>query len=159
MPEAALISSILPAAVDLKKDMWKLYATLGAIMLAALIVLIIVIRRKKKRTDATDHEANERLIQGMNEEILSEEITLTQAQFNSCVNKLVSAMSGWGTNEDKVYEVFEEMNTRSDVLQLIKSFGIKNSQNLNEWIHGDLNNSEITHINQILATKNINYQF
>lgn len=163
MPEALLISNILPAALEWSEKQKKTYIaaiiSLAVITVIVVVIVIIVKKRKKKQQDATDQEANERLLGLMNSEIQSDEITLTQAQFNACVNKLVAAMSGWGTNEAKVYEVFEEMNTRSDVLQLIKTFGVKESQNLNEWLHDDLNTNEIAHINQILSTKNINYMF
>ena len=159
MPEASLISSLLPAAAELKKAQWKLYAALAVVVLIIVVVVIIIVKKKKSSQDAIDQEANDRILNEMNREIQSTDITLTQAQFNACASKLYGAMKGWGSDEGKIYAVFEEMNTRSDVLQLIKTFGIKDSQNLNEWLHDDLSAKEIAHINEILSTKGINYSF
>ena len=159
MPEASLLSSLMPAAAELKKAQWKLYTALAVVVLIIVVVIIIIIRKKKKSQEAIDKEANDRILNEMNREIQSTDITLTQTQFNACASKLYVAMKGWGTNEGKIYAVFEEMNTRSDVLQLIKTFSIKDSQNLNEWLHNELNTKEIEHINEILSTKGINYSF
>ena len=51
------------------------------------------------------------------------------------------------------------MQSRSDVLQLIKVFGVKDGETLTEWINYDLSASEIDKNNTILATNDINYSF
>ncbi len=131
----------------------------AAALIVAVIIIVCVVKYKDIKGLIVDKKANQDLIDQVNEELNAENISLTQLQLQAIVSKLVSAMDGWGTNEKKIYAAFEELNSRSDVLQLIKTFGVKDGQNLNEWLHDDLNATEIAHINEILASKNINYKF
>lgn len=125
-------------------------------LLVSVIVIIIFIKYRTKLVDAVH---NKQLANSLDEEIDTNQITITQAQFNTYASSLYAAMDGVGTDEDKIYAVFRAMNTRADVLQLIKTFGVKDSQTLTEWLHGDLSASEIEKVNTILAGNNINYSF
>ena len=145
--------------MDFKNNQKKLIIA-GIVVLVVTVIVIVVIYKFKDIKDlVVDHNANQKLVDELNKEIKADDITLTQVQLNACASKLYAAMKGAGTNEKKIYEVFEMMKTRSDVLQLIKTFGIKDGENLNEWLLDDCSASEISHINEILATNNINYQF
>lgn len=138
----------------------KKTALIAAIAIVIVVVVILVaVKFKEIKGLIVDHNANQKLVDELNKEIKADDITHTQLQFQAYVSKLLNAMNGWGTDEKKIYDVFNEMNTRSDVLQLIKTFGVQKDQNLNEWIADDCSASEISHINEILASKNINYQF
>ena len=106
-----------------------------------------------------DKAANQKLVDEANTTIKVEDISITQDQFHTYAQKLYKAMKGAGTDEKAIYEVFEAMNSRSDVQQLIKTFGVKDGENLAEWLYDDLSAGDIEHINAILATKSINYQF
>ena len=68
-------------------------------------------------------------------------------------------MKGWGTDEDAIYEVISHMQTRSDVLYLIKKFGVKDGLTLNGWFTAELNAKERTKVNTILTNNNVNYTF
>lgn len=104
------------------------------------------------------------------------------SQYNTFVQKLVEAMNGCGTDEAKIYTVFEAMKSKVDVLKLISAFGIQVYEvcplqnpisavrdligfgkdaggGLIAWINYDLGNSEIAKINDILRKKNIDYKF
>jgi hypothetical protein len=69
-------------------------------------------------------------------------------------------MKGPGTDEDKVAEVFKQMNSRSDVLMLKKEYGVIDGETLDEWIDDDFSASgKEEYINKILRTKSIQYVF
>ncbi len=102
---------------------------------------------------------NGKLVDEVNAEIDTNKVSLTQSQFNTLASKLHTAMNGMGTDEDSIYDAFKTINSRSDLLQLIKTFGVKDGETLKEWLYDDLSSSDIQHINEILASKNINYAF
>ncbi len=79
----------------------------------------------------------------------------------SLISKLKAAFGrwGWGTDEEAIYEVFETVNSRSDILSLIKEFGVVDGHTLTEWLNNELNASERQHLQEIIAAKGINYQF
>ncbi len=88
--------------------------------------------------------------------------------YKSDAEILKNAMGRLGTDEDSIYRVFSKMNNDLDVSELFKQFGTHlyaitpiNFQylDLNGWISEELNNKEITKLNQILANNNITYRF
>ncbi len=134
----------------------KVVAISAIVMVILALIIIILIKYKGKLTDSVK---NRELAESLDEEINQSDITLTQTQLNTYASSLYAAMDGPGTDEDKIYNVFRAMGTRSDVLQLIKTFGVKDGETLTEWMNGDLSSKEIDKINRILANNNINYQF
>lgn len=98
-------------------------------------------------------------------EIKSEPLTFELAQYETFAQKIYYAVFDFGTDEEAVYNVFSQLRTKSDVLQLIKTFGTRNilpginDFTLPEWLYNDLTPSEIQHVNDILARNNINYIF
>ena len=133
----------------------KIVAISAIVLVVVAIVILLVVKYKDKLTDTLK---NRELAESLNEEINQDDITLTQMQLNTFASSLYAAMDGAGTDEDKIYNVFRAMGTRSDVLQLIKTFGVKDGETLTEWLYGDLSSKEIDKINSILANNNINYQ-
>lgn len=134
----------------------KVVAISAIVLLVVAIAILIVVKYKDKLTDTIK---NRELAESLDEEINQSDISLTQMQLNTYASSLYAAMDGPGTDEDKIYNVFRAMGTRSDVLQLIKTFGVKDGETLTEWMYGDLSSKEIDKINTILANNNINYQF
>ena len=134
----------------------KVVAISVVVLVIVAIIILIVVKYKGKLTDTIK---NRELAESLDEEINQDDITLTQTQLNTFASSLYAAMDGLGTDEDKIYNVFRAMGTRSDVLQLIKTFGVKDGETLTEWLNGDLSSKEIDKINSILANNNINYQF
>jgi hypothetical protein len=81
-------------------------------------------------------------------------------------------MSGMGTDEEEVLNVFRQMKNTLDVLLLTKAFDIRaynddrvfifNSDipmNLNQWISRELSSSDKAELNKILSSKGIKYTF
>lgn len=128
-------------------------------LLGLLALVVIVLLFIKYRSKFKDLITNAKLVNSLETEIKTDDITFTQTQFNAFASTLYAAMDGAGTDEEKIYNVFRQMQSRSDVLQLIKVFGVKDGETLTEWINYDLSASEIDKINTILATNDINYSF
>jgi hypothetical protein len=104
-----------------------------------------------------------------------------ESQFQVFVNRLVQAMTGCGTNEDQVFDVFRAMNNEADIRKLITTFAVRYYQpceltspiqfiywqfndkafggDLATWLSYDFSSSDIKTINSILRGKGINYQF
>ena len=103
------------------------------------------------------------------------------SQFEGFAQQLVQAMDGCGTDENAVYQVFQAMKSKADVLKLISVFGVRfyqpcvwtspvsyaiwqaNDQayggGISTWLGYDLSASEIGKINAILSQKGIDYSF
>lgn len=137
----------------------KTYIVVAVCIIAAVIAIVIICKYKDVKNLIIDKKANDKLVEEANQTIIVSDITLTQDQFDSYAKKLYRAMKGAGTNEAAIYEVYEQMNTRSDVKQLEKTFGIVNGESLQEWLYADLETDEIMHINSILSSKAINYKY
>ena len=101
----------------------------------------------------------------LKKEINKNELTFEQTQFASMADKLETAMYGYGDDENTIYAVFTKLRSRSDVLNLIKTFGERRmifnlgTANLNQFISARLDTSEIAKVNDILSRNNIDYQF
>jgi len=88
--------------------------------------------------------------------------------FKSDAEILKNAMGRLGTDEDAIYRVFSKMKNNLDLSELIKQYGTHlyaispvNFQylDLSGWINEELNDKEITKINNILSNNNITYRF
>ncbi len=132
---------------------------LGLIIAAVLAVIIIGVIIYKKSIKLDDVKNSNEVIDKVNKEIDTNDLTLTRVQLATISQKLYDAMDGWGTDTDAVYDAFSLANTRSDVLSIIGTFGVRDGETLSEWLYGDLSGSEIMHLNSVIASKGINYQF
>ena len=127
----------------------------GALFLVILLIYII----SKVKTKIEDAIVHNDLVNEANAEINKNQLTMTNSQFNTLATKLYSAMKGLGTDEEAVFNAFGELGTRSDLEQLLKTYDVKDSKTLKEWLYDELSIDEVAHINEILAAKNINYVF
>jgi hypothetical protein len=78
------------------------------------------------------------------------------------------AMFDLGTDENVIYNVFENCQKLIDVLKIIAVFGNRpyytfginyGNLTLSQWFAEELDSSEIENINNILQDNNINYYF
>lgn len=143
----------------IKNPKVKITAIVIAVVLLIVILVVCYFKLKKGTTNLIDVIKNKQLANEADAEINPDNISLTQVQINTLADKLHTAMSGMGTDEDAIFAVFNSLNTRSDLLQLIKTFGYRDGETLQEWLADDLSTSDISHINSILASRNINYIF
>lgn len=126
-------------------------------VVVAIVAIWILWRLGKKIYDKIQSNKNARGLEGS---IVTSELTYDAPQYKSFAKTLYEAMKGPGTDEDKVAEVFKQMNSRSDVLMLKKEYGVIDGQTLDEWIDDDFSASgKEEYINKILRTKSIQYVF
>jgi len=88
-------------------------------------------------------------------------------QYNNWADTLQEAFNGLGTDWSTVKRVFSYMKNRFDILALIDSYGKRaitspygwstGAMNLNQTMSYELDDSEITEINQLI--KNTGYKF
>ncbi len=139
-----------------------IWACGGAVALIGVTIIIAVSWNKIKA-----RIADRKLERTFDEQITVSEVTITELQASAMADKLYSAMDGSGTNEQKIYDVFEQLNTYSDLMMVMKAFGTRkgwwnwwgSESGLVEWINDDCSSDEVAKINAILAGKNINFSF
>ena len=95
----------------------------------------------------------------LNAALLSgQKLSYSESQYKVFADKLHTAMKGLGTDTNAVYSVFNQMNNRADVLQLVKAFGVRGGETLAEWLNGEFW-LKVETINKTLSTKGIDYSF
>jgi hypothetical protein len=107
--------------------------------------------------------------------------SLSPTQFEVFSAKISEAINGCGTDEDAIYQVFNSLKNRADILSLISAFGIRYYRpcagtdpisytrwminnntfggDLSTLLSYDLDSTEIAKINNILKAKNIDFTF
>jgi hypothetical protein len=81
------------------------------------------------------------------------------AEYESMSNEIVTAISGWGTDEDAVFNVMGRLNNNLDAVKLNQAFGQREGTGLKGWLEGDLSSADIAAMYQILQTNGITYKF
>lgn len=141
---------VLTGSAD--KFLWIYLGIFGLIVLVIVYFLGRSTGKKQKGSELQD-------------EIQSNNLSYPKSQYTTWANILESAMFRMGTDEDAIYNVFRKMNNDDDVKALITAFGSRRqelqlySSTLGEWLTRELDESELTELNQILSNKNINFSF
>lgn len=138
---------------------------------AIIIVLVgmYAIRRVIKLIDDLKaRQAENDLATQINPSALTYEVS----QYKIFADEIFAAMDGLGTDNATILNVFKKMDTNSDVLQLIKSFGTRSasysggianlgsfSGNLASQLSNELSAGEKDQINAALDAKGITIKF
>lgn len=154
-----------------------------AVAVGAVFVGYSVYQNNKKKAEEAKANAAGQLANSELAALAAQGIvpTYTDSQFMVFVDSLVQAMTGCGTDEDMIYNVFRQMKNDADIRKLIALFGVQYYQpcawtspisyaiwqvndqayggGLSTWLSYDLSASAIEDINSILKGKHINYQF
>ena len=130
-----------------------------AIAIVCLILVFAFCKFSGLGTRIRTAFAQKKLDELLDKEMSDENITLSDASLEMYAQKLYTAMEGGGTDEDAIYEVFGDMACKSDIIALIRTFGVRDGRNLVGWITSELNAKERTKLNSIIAANNINYKF
>jgi len=122
-------------SIDFGKVIKYGFITIGGLIVLAIIVFIFIKTSKtisqamsdKKRDKAFDDELNK-----------LPKATLTSSQALTIANALQSLMAGvnfsnWGTVKNELNKI---INT-ADWILVQKQFGVRNGQDLKEWLDGD----------------------
>lgn len=142
------------------KEFWKslppIVRTIATIVGIALLLLLLwrgwnfakaALNKNKSKGQLAAHQA------------AGETQTYTDAEYNAMASAIYTAMKGPGTDEEAAYAVLNKLKNNVDFLKLQTAFGIRDTYDLNAWVQGDFNTSEIAQINNLLANKGITYTF
>lgn len=101
----------------------------------------------------------------------TEKASYNGSQYRVFADSLYEAMSGMGTDEEEVFNVFRQMKNTLDVLLLTRAFDVRDytddkvfifntkPMNLNQWLSAELSTSNKAELNKILSSKGIKYTF
>jgi len=100
----------------------------------------------------------------INEEIANGNLpSYPDTKYKEFANRLYTAMKGAGTDQKTIKAVFEEMNNITDVLKLVQAFGVRDGEDLHQWLDGEVHwwkpGNIKKEINNILTRKGIFYKF
>jgi hypothetical protein len=122
-----------------------------------------------KFTGSEDKEELKKNIEAEQEKLIADgqKLSYTIQSYKSLSGMLLNAMGGLGTDEDVVYAVFAKMKNDLDYTELYKQFGTQMYivgvrplyLDLGQWINQELDTSEISKLNKILADNNLTYRF
>ena len=131
---------------------------LGVIVIALVIAYYVGSRTGKAKKEGAAEDLLKR-------EIDKNSLTYEQTQYVSFADKLEQELNSTFIDENSIYSVFSKMRNKSDLIQLIKSFGMRRMKwywgdsSLNMWINTKLETPEIATINDTLSRNSIDYQF
>lgn len=130
------------------------------IAITVIIVVVVVLAVYRLGLLVADKMASHRQSRQLDNSIDRKNLSYDENQYQTFANVLYKAMKGAGTDENAVKDVFSQMLTRSDVLKLISVFGVKDGENLGEWINDDFSSSaKETYVNKVLEVNSVNYKF
>lgn len=127
----------------------------GGVTLAIVLVVVVIVKWNQlkawvqKIADKTS----------IDKEIISGDVTFSVNQTKTMAAKLYVAMKGWGTDEEAIYSVMRSLQTRSDLLSVIKQYRADYNESLSERLCRELTNRELKKVNAILSEKGIDYTF
>lgn len=131
------------------------------IVVIFIVILYLIFHfAKKEITDLFAKDKAKELDKQLDNEIQTEHLTYPESDYTLMASTLYTAMDGAGTDESAIGRIFNKMQNRSDVLKLIQAFGVKDGEDLSQWLQGDLDAADMaTYVNDILSKKQINYSF
>lgn len=142
----------------MKKNRFVTISVIAIVIIILAIIIYFII--KKNIGKIKEKSLDNKYFKDVENQIDASEITLSNSNLVDLANKLEIAMKGFGTDENEVQDVFNNINNKSELLKLISTFGTRNGENLTEWIAGDFSTkAKEKYINSILRNKNIDYQF
>jgi len=134
---------------------------------------LIGYRIYKGLSGAVNISESEKALLDVNNDIKksTEKPSYNGSQYRAFADSLFEAMSGMGTDEEEIFNVFRQMKNTLDVLLLTKAFDIRDytddkffifnvkPMNLNQWLSAELSTSNKAELNKILSSKGIKYTF
>ncbi len=138
------------------------YLPLITPVLTAGIIIVIVVILYKKFIATSEKEVIDP------DDIKPDQLTHPKSQYLVFADAIQAACQGFGTNEAAIFEIFRQMYTDSDVLELIRAWGTRTygdlsgiayNATLSEVLTYEFNSNEIAQLNAILEEKRITIRF
>lgn len=86
-----------------------------------------------------------------NKNIITKELTYSDAEYNSKASSLYKAMEGMGTTWPTVWSVISSLKNKSDFWMLYKTYGTKDEMDLSAWMEDDLDEGEMNKVREHLT--------
>jgi len=143
----------------MKKGFSKLSPITQVVIVIVIIVIIfLLIRSGKSFFQGLSNKASD-TAESLSLGAQGQQKTFTDAEYKQQAGQLYNAMAGMGTNESVIMSVFGKQQNDRDIVELNSAFGIRDSYDLQAWLSGDLGESELQDLNNMLANKGITKQF
>ena len=152
------------------------------LVIVAIVVLVGLLLYWWRSTRKTEEE--KKLLKQFNEDFITlteqsgQEPTYLATNYSQFADKIYEAgcagLFCYGTDEQAIYDVFDNMQNDLDVLLLVKAFGMRQPRgticvpipgtgecdySLSQWLETELESDEFKNINDILSKKSITYRF
>jgi len=141
---------------------------IGGIIVIALSIAVIRRIRRGKVYDVIEQKKEIDTI-----EITKSNLTISDGQAVLISQNLLNAMNPYGTDEEAIYNNLESLQTKDDLLLVIKKFGIKpydgagladtwaskkffsTDKNLQGWLHAELSRRELERVKAVFTKLNV----
>lgn len=148
------------------------YIKIAVWILIGIVAVIVIRKIWKKVSESIDRK---RLVDKMNQDIVAEELTFTDAQYLQFAQSVYEALNDkssgfWGVDQKKIYEVYRKMKTPSDILKLHDAFGTRDIDTA--WTMGAdgkytlsaalprlLTKGQLREVNSILRENGVNFSY
>lgn len=113
----------LLSKAGLKKPKLVLYGTLAVV---GGVLLFVVVKRIKRALEGTPKfDITDMSGQISDISINPDNLTITQGEANIISNNLLAAMNKYGTDEAAIIDNLESLQTKADLMLVVRTFGIK----------------------------------
>jgi hypothetical protein len=116
---------------------------LGLLAVAIVVYVSYRIFTKKSPEEATLEASIQQL------PVDTTKVTVSTVDLNTLASQLYGAMKGVGTDEDAIFEVFNKIKSKDDLHALIRTFGIRDDEDLRLWLKGELSSDDLLVIKSI----------
>ena len=146
-----------------------------AIVVAIIVVVWLYRRIREKIKEAKDVIDDHEVVEKMSHDISPNDLSYTDAQYQQYATTVYHALNDktsgfWGVDQDKIYSVYNNMKTVSDVLKLHVVFGRQEidaawtmradgTYRLDEALPRLLTKRQLKKLNRILRDNGVDYQY
>lgn len=103
-----------------------------------IIGLVLLLIFYKYGSDFLARLRSKKLIKAGEKDIINESATFQDSDYLSMADNLHLAMSGPGTDNERVLQVVSSLRTKTDWLKLVSAFGVRKSTNPLSFFEGNL---------------------
>jgi len=148
------------------------YVRIALWIIAAIVAIVVIRKIWRKVRESIDRKI---LVDKMNQDIINDELSFTNAQYLQFAQSVYEALNDktsgfWGVDQKKIYEVYRQMKTASDILKLHDAFGTREidtawtlgadgSYTLSAALPKLLTKSQLREVNSILRENGVNFSY
>jgi hypothetical protein len=143
----------------------------GVVAIAVVGVVgyaIYKVTQKIGDVEEADKKEDRDIVSEIEKESKKKPASYADSQYKTFANTIETAGFDTGTDEEAIYSTFRKLKNNTDYLKLLNAWGTPNrkvyewgvgrNMTLPQFIHWEMNDSEVRKVNQILASKGITYR-